>query len=101
MQYATVTDAGVLTGFYDDALNKTIPAEAQPLTPGQYAQWLAEQGSLIWRDGDLVAAPPPPAPPAPPAPTAADLMAQIQALMARVQAMTPAGATGGSAPAQT
>lgn len=99
-QYATMNGAGGLTGFYDDALHQDVPEGAQLLTPEQYTRWLAGQGGLLWQGGDLVAAPPPPSPPAPPAPTAAELMAEIQVLMERVQAMTPAAASGSATTAQ-
>lgn len=55
-QHATIDSNGVLTGFFDDAVN-TIPAGAVELTADQYAQWLAGQSTLIWKDGALDAAP--------------------------------------------
>ncbi len=85
--HATITPAGALTGFFDDSVHATIPPGAVQLSDEQYAQWLAGQGAWTWSAGSLVAAPAPPAPPPPPQPTRADLMAQITALLAKVEAL--------------
>ncbi len=58
MKYATVTSAGVLTGFLDDSIN-TIPAAAVELTDAQHSEWVTQQSRLIWQNGALVAAPAP------------------------------------------
>lgn len=86
--YATVDGAGRPTAFYDDTVS-AVPSGAVQLTTEQYRQWLAQQGTLIWNGGSLVAAPAS-------APTSAAALAALDAYRQRKQAagvmFTPAGA---------
>ncbi|EHM03454.1 hypothetical protein HMPREF9946_00102 [Acetobacteraceae bacterium AT-5844] len=85
-RYAVLDAAGDLLGFLSDDVVQEIPAGAIPLTDAQWQEWLAHGRARRWENGELVPVDLPP-PEAPPAPTQAEILEQIQATQARLEAL--------------
>ena len=88
-RYAAIDADGFVIGFYSDDLHEAIPQGAVALSDDLYGEWVAKANQRRWNGDELVPAerPPPLLPSRPPEPTKAELMAQIQALLSRVQAL--------------
>jgi hypothetical protein len=65
-KFATIDDAGRATGFYATGIHSVIPPQAFPISDEVWLAWVEAGQNKIWRDGELVDAPPPVPPPAPP-----------------------------------
>lgn len=51
MKYATIDANGMTTGFYND--DQPLPQIAFPITDMQYNDWLANQSTRQWSNGNL------------------------------------------------
>jgi hypothetical protein len=90
--YALIRDGRVAEIIKVPANTAPIEERYTPEIVAACAAMTASQAKTVqegwFYDGEAFAAPPPPAPPSPPPePTKAELMAELQALMARIQAL--------------